>query len=85
MPRYARMIKPEEKTCYHIMSRTALPGFPFEDVEKDEFVKIIKRFSSVYFVDVLGFCIMGNHIHLVIQMFPENCYSDVKSIKFSFD
>ncbi len=76
MPRYARMIKPDEKTCYHIMSRTALPGFPFEDVEKDEFVKIIKRFSSVYFVEVLGFCIMGNHIHLVIQMFPENCYSD---------
>ncbi len=49
MPRYARMIIPEEKTCYHLISRTALDNFPFGDVEKDEFVKIIKKFSSIYF------------------------------------
>ncbi len=60
MPRYARMIIPEEKTCYHLISRTALDNFPFGDVEKDEFVKIIKKFSLIYFVEMLGYCVLGN-------------------------
>ena len=58
------------------MSRTALDGFPFGDVEKDELVKIIKKFSKLFFVEVFGFCIMGNHFHLLIQMFPEHNYKD---------
>lgn len=76
MPRYARMKNPDEKTCYHLISRTALDGFPFGDAEKDKFVEIIKRFSRVYFTEVLGFCIMGNHIHLVVRMLPETMISD---------
>ena len=61
MPRYARMIVSNEKAVYHIMSRTCLDRFPFGDVEKDEFVRIIKDFSKLYFTEVIGFCIMGNH------------------------
>ena len=74
MPRTRRLVNGEEKTAYHIMSRTALGGFPFGDVEKDELVKIIKKFSKLFFVEVFGFCIMGNHFHLLIQMFPEHYY-----------
>ena len=37
------------------MSRTALNGFPFGDVEKDELIKIIKKFSNLFFVEVFGF------------------------------
>ena len=55
MPRFSRMVNPEQKTVYHVMSRTALDGFPFKDAEKDEFVNIIKRFSKIYFTDILGF------------------------------
>ena len=76
MPRTRRLVNGEEKTAYHIMSRTALDGFPFGDAEKDELVKIIKRFSKLFFVEVFGFCIMGNHFHLLIQMFPEHYYKD---------
>ena len=61
MPRIARMLNHGEKTAYHIISRTALDGFPFGDVEKEEFVKIIKQFASVYFVDVIGFSVLENH------------------------
>ena len=39
MPRTARMVVAGEKTAYHIMSRTALDGFPFGDMEKDELVE----------------------------------------------
>ena len=76
MPRTARLINKGEKTAYHIMSRTALDGFPFGDVEKDEMVKIIKRISALFFVKVFGYCIMSNHVHLLIQMVPEHFFSD---------
>lgn len=76
MPRTKRLVNEDEKTAYHIMSRTALDGFPFGDVEKDELVKIIKKFSKLFFAEVFGFCIMGNHFHLLIQMFPEHYFKD---------
>jgi REP element-mobilizing transposase RayT len=58
------------------MSRTALEGFPFGDVEKDELVKIIEKLSRLFFVEVFGFCVMGNHFHLLVQMFPGHHYPD---------
>jgi putative transposase len=81
MPRIARLIVQEEKTVYHVMSRTALDGFPFGDVEKEELVNIIKKFSSIYFVDVLGFTILDNHFHILIQMNHEKDYSDKEVIR----
>ena len=76
MPRIARMIIPDEKTVYHVMSRTALDGYPFGDAEKDELVKILVKISRIYFSEVLGFCIMGNHFHLLVRMFPESNFTD---------
>ncbi len=58
------------------MSRTALEGFPFGDVGKEELVKIIKRYSSLYFSEILGFCIMGNHFHLLVRMVPDHYFTD---------
>ncbi len=80
MPRIARMI-PEDKTVYHVMSRTALNDYPFGNVEKEELVEIIKRFSKIYFVDVLGFCAMSTHFHLLIEMNPGSAYPDKEIIK----
>jgi len=55
MPRIARLIVKEEEAVYHIMSRTALDGYVMGDVEKDFLLYLIKRLSSVYFAEVLGF------------------------------
>ncbi|MGD9212511.1 MAG: hypothetical protein PVI90_17140 [Desulfobacteraceae bacterium] len=33
MPRIARLLRTEEQTVYHVMSRTALDGFPLKDKE----------------------------------------------------
>ena len=76
MPRIARMIIPDQKTAYHVMSRTALDGYPFGDVEKDELTKILSKLSKLYFTEILGFCIMGNHFHLLVRMLPESHFSD---------
>lgn len=35
MPRTQRLIIDDQSTVYHVMSRTALDGFPLRDVEKD--------------------------------------------------
>ena len=76
MPRISRMIIPEQKTVYHVMSRTALDGLPFGDIENDELLKIIKRLSVVYFTEILGFCLLGNHFHLLVRMFPGRDFND---------
>ena len=76
MPRTSRMVIPETKTAYHVISRTALDGFPFGDVEKDKFVKILKRYSKVYFAEIIGYSILGNHFHILSIMHPEENYSD---------
>jgi REP element-mobilizing transposase RayT len=76
MPRTSRMIITDEKAVYHVMSRTALDGFPLMDVEKDFMLDLIKKFSSLYFTEILGFCLMGNHFHLLVKMIPENRFTD---------
>ena len=83
MPRIARMIISEEKSAYHVMSRTALDGLPFGPVEKDAFVRILKRLSRIYFTKILGYAVMGNHFHLLVTMLPHQNFSD-EDIKARF-
>ena len=76
MPRTSRLIISDEKAVYHVMSRTALDGFPLGDVEKDFMIDLIKRYSGLYFVEILGVCIMGNHFHLLVKTLPEYKFTD---------
>ncbi|WP_027186448.1 transposase [Desulfovibrio inopinatus] len=76
MPRTARFTLEDRPAVYHVMSHTALDGFPFGDVEKEFFLTCLTRFSSFYFAEVLGFCIMGNHFHLLVRMFPSSTMHD---------
>ncbi|CAB1055763.1 hypothetical protein D1BOALGB6SA_497, partial [Olavius sp. associated proteobacterium Delta 1] len=55
---------------------SALDGFPLKDVEKDFMLDLIKRFSALYFTEILGFCLMGNHFHLLVKMIPEYRFTD---------
>jgi len=76
MPRHARIVIKGEPAVYHIISRTALAGFVLGDTEKDFLVDLIKKLSVVYFAEVLGFCVMGNHFHILTRMHPGEDYSD---------
>ena len=38
---------------------TALGGFPLGDIEKDFMLNLVKRYSSLYLIEILGFCLMG--------------------------
>ncbi|AEH44189.1 hypothetical protein Thein_0305 [Thermodesulfatator indicus DSM 15286] len=77
MPRIPRFFMNDPRAAYHVISRTALPG---HDVlgyeEKEHLLHLISWLSQVYFVEVYGFAIMGNHFHLLCRMLPENQFSD---------
>jgi putative transposase len=81
MPRTQRLLINDESTVYHVMSRTALEGFPLGDVEKDFMLDLIRRYASLYFVEILGFCLMGNHFHILVRMIPENKFTDEEILK----
>ncbi len=76
MPRTQRLKINDETTVYHVMSRTALDGFPLGDIEKDFMLDLIRKYSELYLVEILGFCLMGNHFHLLVKMFPEHKFTD---------
>jgi hypothetical protein len=71
------------QTTYHVVSRTALDGFPLSEREKSLLLDIMQNLSAVYFCQVLGFCLMGNHFHLLVTMFPEDEITD-ESVAASF-
>ena len=53
-----------------------MDGFPLGDIEKDLMLDLIKSCSSLSLIEILGFCLMGNHFHLLVKMFPGNEFSD---------
>ena len=76
MARIPRFERKDEPTVYHVISRSALPRLPMDAADKDYLLQLIHRLSRLYFVDVLGFCLMGNHFHLVTRVYPESELSD---------
>ncbi len=76
MARIPRLTMVDEPAVYHVISRTALDGFVLGDVEKEYLLTLIQRLSAVYFAEVLGFCLMGNHFHLLVRMHPAEAFSD---------
>jgi len=77
MPRLRRIKAVGDVAYYHIMSRTVGGEFLLGDTEKEKLLSIIKHYSSIYFVNVIGFCIMDNHFHLLVKTDSiENVYED---------
>jgi len=84
MARIPRILIAGETTAYHVISRTAFDGFPMGDVEKDFMFGLIKRLSFFYFTEIMGFCLLDNHFHLLVKMIPERWFAD-KEIKQRFE
>ena len=55
---------------YHLYNRIAgLPGeFPFGGREKKKMLGLLKELSRFYVVEVVNFCIMSNHWHIVVAV-----------------
>jgi len=52
---------------YHLISRTVGQEFYLGDVEKEYLMNLIAQYSALYFVKLVGFCIMDNHFHILVK------------------
>lgn len=66
MPRQARI--KSETGFYHIMARGVGKQILFEDdKDKNKFLNIIERGKEKYDYNIFAYCLMDNHIHLLLE------------------
>ena len=59
--------------CFHVVSRIAHREFMFDETERDIVVGLLRKVSDFTGVFVVAYCIMSNHIHLLLFIDkPEN-------------
>lgn len=66
MPR----VKREGEGWYHIVSRTAFQLFKFTEKDRSVFVSMMGRVAAFSGVEVLNYCMMSNHFHILLHV-PE--------------
>lgn len=61
---------------YHLISRTVLKSFLLDDGGKEKFMGLLRELAQVYFVKVVSFAIMSNHVHMIVRMLGQDEISD---------
>lgn len=83
MPRYAR--RASESGIYHIVLRGINKQVIFEDDEdREKFLKTIMHYKSISRYELYGYCLMDNHIHLLIKEAAEPISLVIKRISSSY-
>ena len=52
---------------YHLMSRTRAGAVFFDEMEKEALVRLIRKMSQFSGIEVLTYCVMANHFHLLVR------------------
>lgn len=65
MPRFARVVVPE---CpHHVTQRgNARRDVFFTNADRHVYLGLLEQYAELYGLDVLGYCLMTNHVHLVL-------------------
>ena len=66
---------------YHCMTRTVNGEFLFEDREKEVLRRMIRQLADFCGVEVLTYCIMSNHFHVLVRVPYEPKVSDRELIR----
>ena len=56
----------EHETVHHLISRIAHRVYFLKDDERKDFLEIVRRSSEFSGVQLLGWCVMGNHFHILV-------------------
>ena len=51
---------------YHLISRVAHRAFFLNAEERTRFVELLKRVAAFSGVDLLAYCVMTNHVHILV-------------------
>ena len=65
-----RLLVEGQRGVYHVMSRTSCGQFLFDDEAKGVFIEMLRKQAGFCGVDVMAYCVMGNHFHLLVAV-PE--------------
>lgn len=71
-------IKGDGECFYHLVSRTAYQEFKFGDEAKSMFVSMLMRVAFFSGVEVLNYCVMSNHFHILAHVLPKRDLSDAE-------
>lgn len=83
MPRQAR--KQSESGIYHIMLRGINRQQIFEDEEdRERFLETLEKYKDLCGYTIYAYCLMGNHIHLLLKEGKENLALVFKRIAGSY-
>ena len=67
--RQARFLVPEDMVgVYHVVSRVVERRLAFGEDEKRHFVKLLKGYAGFSGLDLLSWCVMGNHFHILVAV-----------------
>ena len=70
---------------FHVMMRGINKQVVFEDDEdKKKFLGIIERFRMISKYEIYGYCLMNNHIHMLLKENDESISAAIKRISSSY-
>ena len=65
MPRFARVVVPGYP--HHVTQRGNAPReIFFSRADREVYLGLLQQYSALHQVEILGFCLMTNHVHLVL-------------------
>lgn len=65
MPRIARVVV--KNAPHHVTQRgNYKQKIFFNNKDRESYLKLIKKYSNKYKLDILAFCLMNNHVHLIV-------------------
>lgn len=70
-----------QSAIYHVVSRTAFAHYAFDATEKERFLRILKRQAGFCGVEVLAYCLMSNHFHLLVKVPEPGPISDAELLR----
>ena len=70
-PRFISPYAEEDSSIYHCVSRVVDRQFVMGVEEKDVFVRMMREYEAFCGVQVLSYCVMSNHFHILVEVPPK--------------
>ncbi|MCC5840310.1 MAG: transposase [Opitutales bacterium] len=68
---------PDEEACVHVMSRVVQKRFLIDDRGMEEMRRILRTQAEFAGLDVITFCFLKNHFHILLHIDPKRAYEHV--------